>query len=84
MPADLDEEDPLRAVQGRCVLFHTTYSEYFNEEIYMFDALDFFCRAHPTNPAEASAADSPLWVVRIPYKRVLGAHALGRRASAGP
>jgi len=36
------------------VLFHATYSEYYKENTYLFDALDFLAEAHVTKPYAAS------------------------------
>ena len=81
--------------KGR-VLFHTTYSECFKENLHMFDALDFLAqltrsglvrqfdlRTAQHHPAEATAADSPLRVVRFPNEGAVGRNAEGCRASAG-
>jgi hypothetical protein len=62
--------------KGR-VLFHTTYSEYFKENVHLFDALKFFGRVDPAHPAEATTADSPLWFVCLPYERPVGRDAVG-------
>jgi len=79
------------------VLFHTTYSEYFRENLHMFDALDFLAEltpdawasnerkrmTSPTHPAERLAAHSQVRPVRIADKGALGGDAVGSRKGAG-
>jgi hypothetical protein len=43
--------------KGR-LLFHTKHSDYFNENVHMFDALDFLAEAHLTKPSAASSGRS--------------------------
>lgn len=40
------------------VLFHTTYSQYFKENVHLFDALDFLAEADVTKPYTASSGSS--------------------------
>ncbi|TVQ38554.1 MAG: hypothetical protein EA384_08965 [Spirochaetaceae bacterium] len=60
--------------KGR-VLFHTTYSHYFKQNLHMFEALDFLADLTQHNPA--------LRPICLPHKGALGENAMGRRASAG-
>ncbi|MFW5776967.1 MAG: hypothetical protein ACOCZB_06740 [Spirochaetota bacterium] len=41
------------------VLFHTRYSDYFKENVHLFDVLDFLAEAHLTKPSAASSSMVP-------------------------
>ena len=69
--------------KGR-VPFHTTYSDYFRENLHMFDALDFIAGLTQHIPPKGLQLIRRYDLVRFPYKGAVGGYAMvSERAPEG-
>ena len=73
-PAEYIARPPISLKKIRCepfkerVLFHTTYSHYFKQNLHMFEALDFLADLTGAHPAQTTSAHSPLRPLRLEDK----------------